>query len=197
MVCACVHRGWDPRTYVRPDHPLQQANLNLLAEVTVTPAQDIEIAIDGCGVPTFGVALRAFAHAFARLAAPSALPVRHGEAGERVRDAMLSNPAMVAGEGRFDTRLMEALGGRVLAKSGAEACQGLAIVDRRWGIAVKIEDGGARAVAVAALEALRQLDALADGELDRLEDLWRPLVRNYRNEIVGEGRALFALQRPS
>ena len=108
---------------------------------------------------------------------------------------MVANPEMVAGEGRFDTRLMEATAGRLLAKAGAEACQGLALLDRGWGIAIKIDDGASRAVAVSAIEVLRQLGALGIVELEALRDQAQPLVRNYRDEIVGEGRPLFELQR--
>jgi L-asparaginase II len=195
MVCACVHQGWDLRTYIRPDHPLQRRVLSLIADVSAVARENISLAIDGCGVPTFGLPLSSFAQAFARLARAETLPDRHCGAAQTVRDAMLANPGMVAGEGRFDTRLMEAAGGRVLSKGGAEACQGLALLDRGWGIALKIEDGGARAVAVAAIEALRQLDALTERELEPLVEQARPPVRNYRDEIVGEARPLFTLQR--
>ncbi len=194
MLCACVHQGWDVRTYIRPDHPLQRRVLDLVADVSSVNPRHIALAIDGCGVPTFELPLHSFAYSFARLASPNSLPDEHCEAAQSVRDAMVANPAMVAGEGRFDTRLMEITEGRILSKSGAEACQGLALLDRGLGIALKVEDGGARAIAVAALEVLRQLDALSDLELDGLADQARPAVRNYRDEIVGDARPLFQLQ---
>jgi L-asparaginase II len=197
MLCACVQQGWDVRTYLRPDHPLQQRVLQLVADTCGVRSDDVEVAIDGCGVPTFGMPLAAFALAFARLAKPDQLRPDACEAATAVRDAMVGNPGMVAGEGRFDTRLMEAMSGRVLAKAGAEACQALALIDRGWGVALKIEDGGARAVGVAALEVLRQLDGLDGGQLAALADLARPPVRNYRDEIVGEARPLFSLQPAS
>jgi L-asparaginase II len=195
MLCACVHQSWDLRTYLRPDHPLQRRVLDLIADLTGVEPRRIALAVDGCGVPTFGVPLRSFAYAFARLAGGEALPDRHCDAARAVRSAMVGNPGMVAGDGRFDTRLMEATGGRILSKGGAEACQGLALLDRGWGIAIKIEDGGGRAIAIAAIEALRQLNALDHAELDVLADQARPAVRSYRDEIVGEGRPIFELQR--
>ena len=195
MVCACVHQGWDLRTYIRPDHPLQRRIRTLVADVTGVPANAIGIGIDGCGVPTFRLPLCSFAYAFAGLAEPERLPTKHRQAAELVRTAMAANPGMVAGEGRFDTRLIEATGGRVLSKGGAEACQGVALLDRGLGIAVKIEDGGARAVAVAVLEILRQLGAIDHAETERLRDLAQPPIKNYRDEIVGEARPLFALRR--
>ena len=195
MVCACVDEGWDIRTYVRPDHPLQRRVLSLLSEVAGIPSSDIPIAIDGCGVPTFALPLTAFARAFALLADVSALDAVHQESAIRVRDAMLAHPQMVAGEGRFDTDLMARAGGRILAKAGAEGCYGVALLDRGWGLALKIEDGNARAVPVAAAEALRQLDALTEADLSTLASHVRPSVRNYRDEVVGEALPAFTLTR--
>jgi L-asparaginase II len=197
MVCACGHQGWDLRTYMRPDHPLQRRNLAVLSEASGVPVSDIPLGIDGCGVPTFALSLRSFATAFARLAQPDRLPAKHHESAIRVRDAMVACPEMVAGEGRFDTDLMRRQGGQVLAKAGAEGCYGVSLLDRGWGLAMKTEDGNARAVAIAVVEALRQIDALNDADVAALAHHARPAVRNYRDEIVGEGRPLFTLERPS
>ena len=41
---------------------------------------------------------------------------------------MTAHPDMVGGPGRFDTLLMEASGGRVLAKAGAESYQALGLL---------------------------------------------------------------------
>jgi L-asparaginase II len=192
MLCACVHQRWDVRTYVRPDHPLQRRILTLLAEMAGLAAATIRVGIDGCGVPSFGLPLVAIATAFARLVTSDGHPA-HADAADRVRTAMLAHPEMVAGEGRFDTDLMALTRGRILAKAGAEASYGAAIVDQGLGIALKIEDGGARAVAPAVVEALRQLGALNDQDADALGEHARPIVRNYRSEIVGEGCAHFRI----
>jgi L-asparaginase II len=192
MLCACVHQGWDLRTYVRPDHPLQRRILTLLAEIAGVPERAIHVGIDGCGVPSYGLPLLAIATAYARFVTADG-PQAHGDAAARVRTAMLAHPEMVAGEGRFDTDLMAVAEGRILAKAGAEACYGAAIVDQGIGIALKIEDGGARAVPPAVVQTLRQLGVLDEHEVDALGEHARPVVRNYRGEIVGEGCAEFPL----
>src|SRR5207245_2267226 len=99
-----VHRGWDRQTYTRPDHPLQQEVLSLVAEMAGVPRERIQIATDGCGVPTFALPLASVAVAFARLVGEP--PVEHGRAAEQVVTAMLAHPEMVAGSSRFDTELM-------------------------------------------------------------------------------------------
>jgi L-asparaginase II len=143
-------------------------------------------------VPSFGLPLVAIATAFARLVTADGAQA-HGDAATRVRTATLVHPEMVAGEGRFDTDLMALAGGRILAKAGAEACYGAAIVEQGLGIALKIEDGGSRAAPPAVVEALRQLGALDEAAVEALGEHARPIVRNYRGEIVGEGCAVFSL----
>lgn len=193
MLCACIHRGWDVRTYVRPDHPLQQEVRRLMCDVVGLTPGEVGVAIDGCGVPTFAVPLAAMALAFARLARGDGLSEQHQRSATTVREAMLAHPEMVAGEGRFDTDLMTSAGGRVLAKAGAEACYGVSLPEAGWGLALKIEDGNSRAVPAAVVEALHQLDAIGAGETDALAAHARPPVRNYRGEIIGEGRPIFEL----
>lgn len=171
---------------------MQQAVLALLSDVTGLPAPDISIAIDGCGAPTFALPLRSFAAAFGHLASfPE--DEQHGEAAAHVRAAMVEHPEMVAGEGRFDTDLMAATHGRLVAKGGAEACEGVGIVGESWGLAVKIEDGNSRAVPVAVIEALRQLGALSEADVEALVHHAGPALTNYRDEIVGEAKPLFQL----
>lgn len=195
MLCACVHRGWDVRTYLRPDHPVQRRNRTLIGQVCGLDLAEMGLAIDGCGVPTFAVPLAAMAAGFARLGSVEGLPGSLSAVAERVNRAMAQHPEMVAGEGRFDTELIQATGGRVLGKSGAEACFGAALIDRGWGLALKVEDGQSRAVPIAVAEALRQLDVLSEGEAKALLGHARPLVHNYRDELVGEGRPVLQLQR--
>jgi len=58
---------------------------------------------------------------------------------------MANHPILVAGEGRACTDLMEAMGGHVAVKTGAEAVFVAIIPEKKIGIALKIEDGGTRA----------------------------------------------------
>ena len=62
------------------------------------------------------------------------------------------------------------------------------------GLALKIEDGNARAkgpMIVAALDSLGLVDAEV---LARLEPLRRPAVVNHRQQVVGEVRAVAAIE---
>lgn len=193
MLWACAHREWDERTYARPDHPFQRRIRSLVGVVSDWPEAEMPVGVDGCTAPTFALPLWSLAEAYARLSAGQGLTETHAASARRVRTAMLEYPEMVGGEGRFDTELMVAGKGRVLSKSGAEGCHALALLGGGWGIALKIEDGASRAAPVVAMEVLRQLGALDAGTADLLAGHGRPIVRNYRAEIVGEARPLFSL----
>jgi L-asparaginase II len=94
---------------------------------------------------------------------------------------------MVAGPGRFTTRLMEATGGRILGKEGAEAVYGVAVLGPvALGLALKVADGGERCRDGVVLELLRQAGVLSAAELAELAAFHRPERRNWRGAPVGE-----------
>jgi L-asparaginase II len=110
MLATCVHLGLPTGTYLDPDHPLQRRILGVIAAVMRWPAPDIRLATDGCGLPTFGAPIRAFAAAYATLAAPDDAPMdqggEHASALCRLRDAMTAHRENVAGDGQLVTDLM-------------------------------------------------------------------------------------------
>ncbi len=190
--------------YINPHHPVQIQILQTFAEMCGLEPASVELGIDGCSVPVFAVPLRAAATAFARLMDPSALTPDRAEACRVVVTAMTSHPYMVAGPDRFDTRLMETTAGRVIAKGGAEAYQGLGIRAGvinpdapALGVAIKIADGdrGDRARPVVAYSVLEDLGVLSDEEREALADFTPRELTNYRQLTVGQIRTCFHLQR--
>lgn len=182
MMAVARHAGWPLEGYAGPDHPVQaRIREGLVRWLDIDP-EGLGWATDGCGVPTPFLTLRQMARAFARLGRAAAL----GEEGaSRVVGAMTGHPEVVSGPGRATTRLMEATGGRLLAKEGAEGIFCLAAPAEGWGMALKVEDGGRRAAAPAVVEALAESGLLAEGEAERLEEVRRPGLRNSREALVG------------
>ncbi len=144
--------------------------LTLLAGVD---GQPVGIGLDGCGLPTYALPLAAAARAYAALADPGAagLDDERARAVERIVGAMTAEPAMVAGPGRFTTRLMEVTGGRVLGKEGAEGFYAAAVRGPvALGLALKIADGSEACRDGVVIELLRQLGALSGGEFAELRE---------------------------
>jgi L-asparaginase II len=189
MLLACRLLDLPVADYVAPDHPLQRRILGHVVDFCGVPESSIGLAVDGCSVPTYRVSLAAAARAYAALAHPQAAALAPAVAREveRIVRAMTGEPVMVAGPGRFTTRLMQVTGGRVLGKEGAEGFYGLAVRGPvALGIAVKIADGGERCRDSVVLDVLRQLGSLSGAEIAALADLYRRPLYNHRGLQVGE-----------
>ena len=93
---------------------------------------------------------------------------------------------MVAGTGRFDTRVMERLGERVFCKVGAEGVFCAALPDAGLGVAIKIDDGNnARAAEVAMAAVIESFVALDDDEAQLMRSLSDASMRNWNGIEVG------------
>ncbi len=191
MLAFAAGEGWALDGYHLASHPVQQAAHASVAQWANLPPDQLQQAVDGCGVTVFGLPLANMALAFARLGAAA----HAGEAGPaRVVTAMTRHPFLVGGTDRFDTQLMEACGGAVLCKIGAEGVHSLSIPARGIGIALKVEDGAARAQYPAVLALLEALGALPDTVPDALGAYRQTAIRNTRAESVG---AVFVSEAPA
>jgi L-asparaginase II len=215
MLAAARMRGLPIADYVNPEHPVQKTILETLAEICGLPAEQVELGTDGCSVPNFAVSLYHAALGFARLCDPRGLQVDRATACRRITQSMMANPRMVAGTGRFDTRLMEVCSGRIVSKGGAEGYQLMGILagalgadSRGVGIAFKVSDGDLsihkangetynRVRPAVALEILRQMGYVSGKDLEMLAADFGPLklVTNWRKLVVGESRPAFTMQR--
>jgi L-asparaginase II len=190
MLACCVRQGWPTDGYHRPQHPLQQRIRTTLERWMRVNADEVEHGVDGCGLPTFALALDAVAEGCARFA-----DAAHdtGSAAGRIFEAMTSHPEFVAGTDRLDTDLMRIAGGRLFAKVGAEGFYCAGVPEMKIGFALKAEDGARRAAECALLAVLHRFDALSSAELDALRTYANPAVSNTRGEIVGAITARLSL----
>ncbi|MFL5382445.1 MAG: asparaginase, partial [Longimicrobiaceae bacterium] len=169
----------------------QQRILSEVARWTRMPVEAIALARDGCGVPCFALPLRQMALSFAAFAAA----VRAGERGpSMVFAAMTEHPDRVAGSGRVCTALMRQAHGRLFAKLGAAAVYCVGVPGAELGIALKVEDGAARAVAPAILGVLRELDLISEDDYGALHSFAYAEVLDTRGGGVGQIRPAIRLQ---
>jgi L-asparaginase II len=193
MLIRSVQQGYPTEGYLNPEHPVQVRMIEDAARICEVETADFVIGTDGCTAPTWGLPLSAAARGWARLGAHWE---EFAEAGERITRAMGQNPILVGGEGRPDTRVMQATGGRVVCKSGAEACVGLCVPTEGLGLALKCEDGNARGVWCVVIEILRRLKLLTDSELEELADLHRKPLRNCNQLVVGHIEPVISEEPP-
>jgi L-asparaginase II len=171
MLAGAVTRGWDPGNYTAREHPVQAMASDVIADLAGVAIE--HIGVDGCGVPVHALALRGLATAYARIGARAAAD----EGPAALIAALRRHPLMIAGHGQLDTVLLEATGGRVLSKVGAEGCAAAVNLATCQGLAVKVLDGAPRARGPALVAALRALGWLDERELAPvLEAVTRPVL---------------------
>jgi L-asparaginase II len=148
MLAACLAAGWPLDGYLQPEHALQRLLHATVADLAGEPVA--AVGIDGCGAPVHAVSLFGLARAFRALAlAPAQTPEG------RVAAAMRAHPRWLGGTGRDVTRYAEALPGLVI-KDGAEGVYAAALPDGS-AVALKVDDGAARARGPVLVAALRRL----------------------------------------
>lgn len=209
-----IEIGPQEMAYISPDHPVQRAILATLAEMSGLEPEKIHLGIDGCSAPNFALPLRNTAFAIARLCQPDRLSEKRATACRLITQAMLTYPFMIGGLDNFDTSLMQAAGGRVICKGGAEGFQAFGIMpgaiepgSPALGVAFKISDGDlkghnfpagdprGRVRPAVTLEILRQLGLFKSTDFEQLIDFGPEFpVKNWRKITVGWASPCFTLQ---
>jgi L-asparaginase II len=201
MLALALHLGAPTETYDEPTHPVQLAIGKVVSQFCGVALEDIAIGTDGCGVPVFGITVKAMALMYARLVSP---PQDFEEdirkACTRIVSAMTTYPELIGGTSeRLDTEMMRAANGRLISKVGAEGVYTVGVLPcddwpRGLGLALKIEDGDdRRARPTVVIESLRQLGVLADESLEAVSRYAFYPVLNRRGDVVGEVTPEFKL----
>jgi L-asparaginase II len=142
MLITCQQNGWDMKSYLDLDHPLQIAIKNEIEELSGEKVS--AVSVDGCGAPLFAISLIGLARAISNLVKSN------NDLYQQIVSACTKYPELVAGDGRLTTRMMQAVPG-LFMKEGAEGVQVCALRDGRV-IAIKIIDGSWRPVAPIIME---------------------------------------------
>jgi len=196
FVCAARALGVDHHGYTDHAHPVQRAVKAAIESLAGATMSDELRALDGCSVPTWALPLRALAHAFMRFATGQDLAPERAAAARRLRKACAAKPWHVAGTGRFCTEVMEQFGERVFVKTGAEGVFCAALPGEGLGIAIKCDDGGARAAEVAMAAMIERFLPLTARDRAALAHFVRPTMRNWNRVNVGALVASPELSRP-
>ena len=190
MLSVALAMGVPTAGYVGREHDVQKVVRAAVEAVIGESLTEGKCGTDGCSIPTFAAPLRAFAYGFARMSTGTGLPDDLATAAKRLFDAATSHPHLVAGTGHPDTLLMQAFGGRLMQKGGAEGVQCGAIRDKGWGYAIKC-DYAKRAAPNAMLAGVLSKFADPDAEQRALiETLAHQPTKNVRGAEVGEMRSV-------
>lgn len=196
MLALCTMRGWSLTGYEHKDHPLQQLLLQQIANVVRMQPEQLERAVDGCGLPVFAMPLERLAFMYARLVAPlsdwedEAL----GKAAGRIAAAMNRWPTLVEGNERLASQLLE--DDNVVAKSGAQGLFVLGLREEQCAIAIKVSDGTEIAWPYIVWSTLTQL-GLARRTAERIRERYPQQFVNDCGQVVGLRQPVFTLKNES
>ncbi|MEO8201843.1 MAG: asparaginase [Gemmatimonadota bacterium] len=184
MLALALHHHWPTEGYNLAGHPVQNRILDELTRWTDLSRDDVFCSVDGCNTVCFALPLRGMATAYARFGVSSEEPAR------RLREAMLGFPHMVGGMGRPCTDLMRVMGGRLVAKVGAEGVYSAALPEHGIGISLKAEDGDMRTAPIALVTVVNRIlthlgDATAVQLLRSSGHLPKIPIRNTRGLVTG------------
>ncbi|MEA4882687.1 MAG: asparaginase [Clostridia bacterium] len=193
MLAYAVHKGYPTDGYFQRDHPVQVDMWEAVSQVCGLRKERVIRGVDGCGVVVFGMPIANMAYAYARMSRPSSLPAIYREPARLVVEAMLRYPNMIGGTQDFGSKLMRGANGRIFAKGGAEGLFCLGLPELGIGVAVKIEDGGARALPTAVMEVLREIGAADEKMLTAPDTAVERPIQNHRGDAVGRMSACFYL----
>jgi L-asparaginase II len=178
------------RGYVKPDHPVMHEVSAALQATTGYDLKHTAVGTDGCSIPTYAIPLQHLGHAFARVGTGVGLSAGHARAAKRLRQAVAREPFMVAGTGRFDTRVMQHFGERVFCKVGAEGVYCASLPELGLGVAIKMDDGNnARACEVVMAGVIEQLLPLHEHDAHFIGGFTAARQHNWNGIEVGQLRA--------
>ncbi|QSO53496.1 asparaginase [Alicyclobacillus curvatus] len=197
MLATAIYMEENTEGYAKPTHPVQRRVKRAVLDMTSTTEQEVQLATDGCGIPTFCMPLYNIAWGFARLANPSQVQPEHRSSVERMVTAYLKHPEMITGTNTYSTRVFRAFGNRIILKEGSQGVFGMTDLDAGVGVAIKIEDGRKTELPPVLNELFRQLGIGTHGPLQSLEqDMnWQQSqLEDTNHQVVGKFKASFTLQ---
>lgn len=215
MIAGAITLGAPVYGYHAPDHAMQQRVKRVVEQISGLSEDQVWWAVDGCNLPAPALPLKNMALMYARLAEACGGDVKDDSGQEdtrkhhlaRIHKSMSAHPELVGGEGRFCTTLMEAYGGLLVGKVGADACYGVAIragpnlgtdhinEDRAIGIAVKVEDGNLDILYSVVPEILERLNIGTKEMRHQLDSYHHPKILNTAGVVTGGVRHNFKVRR--
>ena len=191
LALARLH-GWGTSGYEERTHPVQQRVGESIARWTALRTDQLHWGVDGCTAAAVALPLDAMARAYANLGTSADASLR------TVREAMISQPYLLAGADRLDTVAMQVWPGRVVAKIGAEGVYSAALPTLGLGLSLKVHDGDMKAATLALVAVLEAVVArFGAGEPWPVDALgpWRaPVIRNTRGAATGRHEVRGGLQ---
>lgn len=183
FITTAKHLGQEIKGYTQRIHPVQQRTEKILSELCDYDLSNEHSGIDGCGIPVVSMPLFNLALGMARFSSPDHLPSQRTQASSLVIQAMREHPFLVGGHEKMCSKIMD-LCPNIILKDGNEGLYTASLLDKKIGIALKIDDGSLKAADVAMVNLIHKLGYLTKD----LENHLSPEIRNFTKTLIGHYR---------
>lgn len=185
MLAVARALGANPVGYSEREHTVQTQVRAAVEEILDHPLTEDRCGTDGCSIPTWAAPLHTFAKGFARMATGRGLASDTAQAAARIFDAATAHPFLVGGTGSFDSEAMEAFGGRLMLKFGADGLYCGALRDTGIGFALKCDDGSVPATTAMVAALLLKIANPDPRQKQIIESRARQRQRNWAGHEIG------------
>ncbi|MFD2444816.1 asparaginase [Bacillus sp. CGMCC 1.16607] len=192
FVTACREFGYPVEGYWEVDHPLQQQILKFLSELAEIPISEIQIGMDGCGVPVYAIPLKNMALTYLKFACPDLIKDPFiQKAVTKMTRIMNENPRIVASENFICTVLLQDQ--NIVAKGGAQGVYCFGLKEERIAFALKVLTGSEDVWPVIVASILEQIGYKNKKTIASLRALKPSIIKNDAGVEVGNINEKFLL----
>jgi L-asparaginase II len=184
----CVYKKLPVKDYINPEHPLHQAIMKIVSEFHRYPLDKIKVGIDGCSAPIFAFPVKNQAIAYKNLVSPVEFDEATRKACKMMVDSITAFPEMIAGKRRYCTDLMKEAGGKLIGKTGADGIYSIGLVEQKYGICIKVDDGKMGPQYNVAQSVIEQLGILSSEQNKKLHGYVLQETKNFGGLLTGETR---------
>lgn len=194
LITVAKHLGADIKSYAVWDHPVQIMLRKIISDLAKYDIQEAPWGTDGCGIPSYCIALKEIAFAMSAFLGGRPLSQKRWDACLEILAAVREHPSLIAGEKAPDAKIIELSDGDVITKTGAEGMYTALVFDKGLSIVVKCRDGstrGARAGLYFMLERYQIFNTPARRErkdelYGALREQLLPNIKNWAGQEVGK-----------
>ena len=179
---AISHENSYRSDYININHPVQKIIKKTFEEIT--GYQNPSYALDGCSAPNFSCTIKALARGMALFASPNKVDSNRNKSIEKIKNAILTYPELIAGNERLCTKIIKNSNRRLIVKVGAEGVYTAILLDKGLGIALKICDGSRRAAECLIVTLLVRLGYIKPDDEEFL-NYFRFSIYNWSNKKTG------------
>lgn len=182
-------KGYDLKTYDKPNHPLQQEIYKHLKSLTEAEESEIIQGMDGCGAPVYGVPLKNMALSYLKFVAPELIPDEETrKAVVQIGEVMQAHPEIIASHQFICTELLK--DDNIIAKGGAQGVYCLALKKERISIALKVHSGSEDVWPILVAELLKKINYERTETIENLYRIRTSAILNDSGKPIGETKIL-------